>query len=222
MSDTVIGGGLEADDGVTLGYQPSRPSGGGLVLGPDARVRLGTILYADTTIGARFETGHYVVVREGCTIGDDVSIWNNSVVDYDCELGDGVKIHNNCYVAQYTQIGPRSFLAPGVITSNDLYPGQPGSAAEMGGPTLGADVQVGVNATILPYVTIGDGSIIGAGAVVTRDIPPGTLAYGNPARPRGSTRALGDVRARVVVGEGGRRRLRGPSTRSREQGPHPS
>jgi acetyltransferase-like isoleucine patch superfamily enzyme len=208
MSDVAIGDGLEADAGVTIGYEPARPRGGALVLGPDARVRSGTVLYSDTTIGARFETGHNVVVREGCTLGDDISIWNNSVIDYDCELADGVKIHSNCYVAQHTQIGPRSFLAPGVIIANDLFPGQPGSAEAMGGPSIGAEVQVGINATILPYVTIGDRSVIGAGAVVTRDIPSGTVVYGNPARPQGRTRALGDVLARIVVDEKGRRRLR--------------
>jgi acetyltransferase-like isoleucine patch superfamily enzyme len=163
------------------------------------------------------ETGHHVVVREGCSLGDDVSIWSNSVIDYDCELGDAVKIHSNCYVAQYTQIGSQSFFAPGVTIANDLYPGQPGSAEAMCGPTIGASVQIGVNATILPYVTIGDESVVGAGAVVTRDVPPGTVVFGNPAVPRGRTRSLADVASRVVVGEDGRRRLR--PTPQRPSGP---
>ena len=38
--------------------------------------------------------------------------------------------------------------------------------------------------TILPGVTIGSGAVIGAGSVVTKDIPAGTLAYGNPCKPR--------------------------------------
>lgn len=222
MSDVDIGDGLAADPDVTLGYESGRSTARRLTLGPGARLRSGTVLYAGVIVGARFETGHNVVVREGCTVGDDVSIWTNSVVDYDCELADGVKIHSNCYVAQYTQLGPRSFLAPGVIIANDLYPGQPGSAEAMGGPTIGAGVQIGVNATILPYVTIGDESVVGAGAVVTRDVPPGTVVYGNPAIPRGRTRSLDDAASRVIVGEDGRRRLRPTTPQPAGREEHPS
>jgi maltose O-acetyltransferase len=39
--------------------------------------------------------------------------------------------------------------------------------------------------TILRGVTIGDHSVVGARSLVTRDIPPHTLAFGQPARPRG-------------------------------------
>ena len=60
-----------------------------------------------------FQTGHHVVVREECEIGDDVSIWSNTVIDYGCRIGDRVKIHSNCYVAQFTEIEDDAFLAPG-------------------------------------------------------------------------------------------------------------
>ena len=61
-------------------------------------------------------------------LGDDVSIWSNTVIDYGTVIGDGVKIHCNCYVAQYTEIGEGAFLAPGVSIANDLYPGAGGLA----------------------------------------------------------------------------------------------
>ncbi len=113
-----------SDPGVVLGYPSGRGHGGELVLGRGARLRSGTVLYAGSTIGDGFETGHHVVVREDCEIADDVSIWSNSVVDYGCRIGRGVKIHSNCYVAQYTEIGEDAFLAPGVTVANDLYPGR--------------------------------------------------------------------------------------------------
>ena len=91
-------------------------------------------------------------------IGDDVSIWSNTVVDYGCRIGDRVKIHSNCYIAQYTEIGDDAFLAPGVTIANDLYPGQAATRRElMSGPSIGAGAQIGVNVTVLPYVRIGDG-----------------------------------------------------------------
>jgi len=188
---------VQADPGVEIGYPAARLVDAELILGPDARLRKGTILYAGSRIGARFETGHNVVVREQCEIGDDVSVWSNTVIDYGCRIGAGVKIHSNCYVAQYTEIGAGAFLAPGVTIANDLYPGQADSAEVMSGPSIGAGAQLGVNVTVLPFVRIGDGCLVGAGSVVTRDLPAGSVAFGNPARVRGSVDELADIGSRI-------------------------
>jgi acetyltransferase-like isoleucine patch superfamily enzyme len=187
------------DPSAILGYASTRSDGRDLLLGPDARVRSGTVLYRGSVIGARLQTGHNVVVREECTIGDDVSVWSNTVVDYGCRIGDRVKIHANCYVAQFTEIEDDAFLAPGVTVANDLYPGQAASAELMSGPSIGAGAQVGVNVTILPFVRIGAGCLIGAGAVVARDIPPRRIAYGNPATVRGEVEGLTAIGERVEV-----------------------
>lgn len=189
--------GLQVDPGATIGYPSSRTSHTGLLLGRDAHVRSGSVLYLGSQIGARFQTGHNVVIREECVIGDDVSVWSNSVVDYGCRIGDRVKIHSNCYVAQFTEIEDEAFLAPGVTIANDLYPGQPASAAVMSGPFIGARAQIGANVTILPFVRIGVGSLIGAGAVVARDVPEGSIAFGNPATVRGAVDGLEPIEARV-------------------------
>jgi acetyltransferase-like isoleucine patch superfamily enzyme len=208
QTDVVAGCRLVADAGVILGYVPSRTDAGALLLGDDARLRTGTVIYGGSEIGARFQTGHNVVVREGTQIGDDVSIWSNSFVDYGCVLGDRVKVHCNCYVAQYTELENDVFLAPGVTIANDLYPGNPESARAMVGPRIRAGAQIGVNVTILPYVTIGAGAIIGAGSVVTRDIPEGVVAYGNPAVVTRRVSELGDIERRVRAARAAR--LEGP------------
>lgn len=174
---------LEADEGVRVGYPPDRPVPEPLDLGPSARLRSGTVIYAGSSIGARLNTGHNVVIREQSTIGDDVSVWSNSVVDYGCRIGHRVKIHTGCYVAQFSEIDDDAFLAPGVCFANDLYPGSAPSAAAMRGPHVGAGAQIGVNVTVLPYVRIGAGTIIGAGSVVVHDVPSGVVAVGSPARP---------------------------------------
>lgn len=190
---------MPADEGVIIGYPLSRGVSSPLVLGADARLRSGTVLYDGTIIGKRLQTGHGVVVREGCVVGDDVSIWSNSVIDYNCHIGDRVKIHCNCYIAQYTEIDEDAFLAPGVTIANDLYPGDERSAEVMSGPRIGAAAQVGINVTILPYVRIGAGSLIGAGSVVTRDIPAGMVALGNPAVVRRAVDTLPDVDERIAA-----------------------
>jgi acetyltransferase-like isoleucine patch superfamily enzyme len=198
------------DDDVLLGYPSGRKCDPRLVLGTGARLRSGTVLYVGSRIGRRFETGHHVVIREENRIGDDVSVWSNTVIDYGCLIGDRVKVHSNCYIAQYTEIDDDAFLAPGVTLANDLFPGSEDSAELMEGPSIGAGAQIGVNVTILPYVRIGRAAIIGAGSVVTKDIPDCTIAYGAPAvavrervdvgvRERVMERAADALRRRPVV-----------------------
>ena len=188
---TVVGGpDLQADPGVLLAYLSGRCRAEVLTLGTGAVLRSGTVLYAGSTIGDRFTTGHNVVVREENLIGDDVSVWAGSVVDYGCTIGHGVKIHTNCYVAQFTVIGDGAFLAPGVSIANDLYPGDSESAARMVGPVIGAGAQIGVGCVLLPNVRIGERAVVGSGSVVSRDVPAGMVAFGNPARVH---RAVADL-----------------------------
>ena len=94
------------DEGVTLGYPPTRPVRDASPSGPARRLRSGTVLYDGTQ--------HRRAVRDRSPRRrprglrhrrSDVSVWTSSVVDYGCRIGDGVKIHTNCYVAQYTEIG---------------------------------------------------------------------------------------------------------------------
>lgn len=192
-----VGPGLLCDDDVIVGYVSGRAITTPSQLGPGARLRSGTVIYLGTVIGDRFESGHHVIIREECALGDDVSVWSNTVVDYGCRIGNGVKIHSNCYVAQFTEIGENAFLAPGVTIANDLYPGQAASADVMSGPHIGAGAQIGVNVTVLPFVRLGEACLIGAGSVVTRDIPPGAVAFGNPAVVHGRVDDLRKMSQRV-------------------------
>lgn len=188
---------LIIDQGVQLAYLSGRCPERRLVIGAEATIRSGSVVYAGTKIGDRFTTGHNVVVREECSIGRDVSIWSNSIIDYGCVIGDRVKIHSNCYVAQFTVIEDGAFLAPGVSIANDLYPGDAESADRMAGPIIGAGAQIGVNSTLLPYVRIGVGAIIGSGSVVSRDVPDGMVAFGNPARVHRPVAELPPIDLRV-------------------------
>jgi acetyltransferase-like isoleucine patch superfamily enzyme len=208
----MVGPGLQADTGVTLGYTTERQPQANLVIGRDARLRTGTVVYAGSLIGDRFQSGHNVVLREALEVGDDVSVWSNTVIDYGCHIGSRVKIHCNCYVAQYTRISDDAFLAPGVTIANDLYPGQAESARVMNGPDIGAGAQIGVNVTVLPYVRIGAGTLVGAGSVVTRDLPGGVVAYGNPASVHGRVDDLRDISQRVIIDAGIRPRLASPAS----------
>jgi acetyltransferase-like isoleucine patch superfamily enzyme len=170
------------DEGVLLGYRPSRAVDHTLTIGPGSHIRSGTIIYGGCRIGSNLETGHNVVIREENDIGDNFRIWNNAVIDYGCRIGNNVKIHNKVYIGQFTLIEDDVFLAPGVTCANDIHPGCPDSSECMRGPSINKGAQIGINCTILPRVVIGEYSVIGAGSVVTRDIPAGVVAYGNPAQ----------------------------------------
>ena len=173
------------DDGVVLGYPSARGQLGPLSIGPNARIRQGTVIYTSSTIGSNLETGHNVVIREESIIGDHLRIWSNSTIDYGCRIGNRVKIHHNIYLAQFTVIEDDVFLGPGVIVTNDVHPGCPLAAECMQGPVIKRGAQVGALVVLLPRVKIGEYALIGAGSVVTKDVPPGAVAYGNPARVRG-------------------------------------
>lgn len=179
------------EEGVVLGRLPDRdievcP----LVIGDNARIRSGSVLYACSTIGSGLETGHNAVVREECRIGDDFRLWSSSVVDYGCRIGDGVKIHCSCYIAQFTDIEDGVFFGPGVTVTNDLHPGCPASMRCMRGPTVKRAAVIGGGAILLPGVVIGERAFVGAGSVVTRDVAPGVVVAGNPAR---KLRSIGEL-----------------------------
>lgn len=179
----LIGKNKRVESNVILGIKPTRKIDKlKLVIGRDATLRSGTVIYLGSQIGNNLQTGHNAIIREQNQIGDNFCLWSNSIIDYGCKIGRYVKIHSNCYIAQFTTIEDEVFIAPGVIIANDLHPGSPESLACLKGPVLKKGSQIGCNVTLLPYITIGEMSVIGAGSVVTKDIPPYSLAYGNPAR----------------------------------------
>jgi acetyltransferase-like isoleucine patch superfamily enzyme len=194
-----IGRGAKKDPGVTVGYKPSRKIADmSLVVGAEARLRSGTILYLGSRIGAGFETGHNVVIREENEIGDGVQVWSNSIVDYGCVIGDGAHIHSNVYVAQFSRIGRNVFVAPGVVFLNDPHPGCICSRQCMRGPEIGDGAIIGGGCVIMPFVKIGAGALVGAGSLVTKDIPASVVAYGSPARVRGRKTGLKCVTGHVL------------------------
>lgn len=195
IGDVRLGEGAVVDPEAIVGYlSPRKGIGRTLVIGREARIRSGSVIYAGSTIGSGLETGHNVIIREENEIGDHFSVWNNTVIDYGCRIGNRVKIHCNVYVAQFTIIEDDVFIAPGVKIANDYHPGCPESGECMRGPILKKGCRIGVNVTIVPYVTVGEGTLVGSGAVVTKDLPPGVLAYGNPARV---TARLEDLRCKT-------------------------
>lgn len=168
----------DVDPGAVVGYEyddRSQPP----VVGSDATIRRGTIVYDDVIIGDRFTTGHTALIREHTEIGDDVLVGTNAVVDGHTTIDSNVRLQTGTYVPSESTIGANVFVGPYAVLTNDPFPLR--EEIELEGPTLEDHVSIGANATVLPGVTVGAGSFVAAGAVVTEDVPERTLAIGAPA-----------------------------------------
>jgi acetyltransferase-like isoleucine patch superfamily enzyme len=181
VADVRLGEGSAVSELATLGYEYAEDVGA-TVLGADATVRSGSIVYADVRAGDGFTTGHNVLVREHTEFGDDVLVGTNTVVDGETTVGSSVSLQSNVYVPQETVIGDDVFVGPGAVLTNDPYPVR--QDIDLEGPTLADSVSIGANATVLPGVSIGERAFVAAGAVVCEDVPPGTLVAGVPATSR--------------------------------------
>lgn len=177
-----IGDGTVIDDFVVLGRQPLDTALQPLRIGIDANIRSHTVIYAGTTIGDRFQTGHGVMIREENEIGSDVSVGTHSIVEHHVVIGDGARIHSNAFIPEFSVIEDGAWIGPSVTFTNARYPLSPHAKANLRGPIVRSGAKIGANATLLPGVVIGRDALVGAGSVVVRDVPDGAVVVGNPAR----------------------------------------
>jgi carbonic anhydrase/acetyltransferase-like protein (isoleucine patch superfamily) len=112
------------------------------------------------------------------TLGDDASVWYNSVLRAEQEpitIGAGSNLQDN--VSCHVDRGYPLILGTGVSV---------GHGAVLHGCTIEDNVLVGMAATVMNGAVIGTGSLVAAGAVVLEGtiVPPGSLVAGVPAKVR--------------------------------------
>jgi acetyltransferase-like isoleucine patch superfamily enzyme len=169
----------EVQPGAQLGLKYKEDCGPAC-LGAHARIRSGTVIYGDVTVGDHFQTGHHVLIRADTVIGDHVVVGTNTVIEGQVRIGSFVKIEANCFIPTHCTFGDRVFLGPGVTILNDRYPLRMRDRYQPEGCVLEDNVTIGGAVVLLPGVRIGSGSFIAAGAVVTKEVPPGRLVVGVP------------------------------------------
>ncbi|MDK2975428.1 MAG: hypothetical protein PWP08_1799 [Methanofollis sp.] len=179
-----VGEGARIFEPVTIGF-PSRERFGlkdfaGTVVGKNAVLRSGTIIYCDVEIGDDFSSGHNVMIRERTKIGDRVAVGTSTVIEGDCVIGSSVSLQSMVYIPTNTVLGDRVFIGPNAVLTNDRYP--PHGTPPLQGPVVRDGASIGAGAVILPGVAVGEGALVAAGAVVTRDVPARMMAIGAPAR----------------------------------------
>lgn len=149
-----------------------------LEIGEESLIRSGSIIYADTTIGTHFQTGHRVTIREKSIIGNYVSVGTLSDIQGFCEIGNYVRMHSNVHIGQESKIEDYVWIFPYVILTNDPTP----PSYELEGVTLKSFSVIATGSVLLPGVTVEGDSLVAAGAVVTKDVKEGDVVGGNPAK----------------------------------------
>lgn len=82
----------------------------GFIYTGNPKIRSGSIIYPDVTVGSYFDTGHNVVIRSGFRCGHNVSIGTSAVVDGDVTMGDYVKVSTGCYLPPGVRVGSKVFF----------------------------------------------------------------------------------------------------------------
>lgn len=179
-----IGNNVQIGDFVIIGIPPKGKRAGELltVIGDNSVIRSHTVIYAGTTIGAHFQSGHHVTIREKSEIGSHVSIGTGSCVEHNVTIENNVRVHSQVFIPEYSHLKQDSWIGPNVVFTNAKYPNATNTKARLKGAIVEEFAKIGANATILPSVTVGAHSLVGAGAVVVKDVPERKIVAGNPAR----------------------------------------
>lgn len=136
-------------------------------------------------LGERVYLAETAAVIGDVVLGDDVSVWYNSVVRGDCNairIGDRSNIQDNCAV-HVTAERYEAVLEEEVTL---------GHGAIVHGAIVRRGALIGIRATVLDGADIGESALVGAGALVaprTR-VAARTLWLGVPAR---QVRTLSDA-----------------------------
>ncbi|UCE36377.1 MAG: N-acetyltransferase [Thermoplasmata archaeon] len=149
-----------------------------LKIGKNSIIRSHSVIYAGSTIGDNFQTGHRVTIREHSKIGRNCSVGTLSDIQGHVEIGDYCRFHSNVFIGQLSTIKNFVFIFPCVVLTNDPHP--PSDTCTKG-PTLEEYCVICTGVTILPDITIGKDSLVGAQSLVSRNVEPETVVLGVPA-----------------------------------------
>ena len=155
-----------------------------LIVGENALIRSGSILYTESRIGDRFQTGHRVTIREKSEIGSHVSIGTLSDIQGYCHIGSYVNMHSNVHIGQKSVIEDYVWIFPYVVLTNDPTP----PSDDLVGVHVHSFAIIATHSVVLPGIDIASDSLIAAGANVTKNVKQYAVVGGNPAK------VLGDIR----------------------------
>ena len=157
-----------------------------LIIGEDAIIRTENVIYGDTIIGDRFQSGHKVTIREKAQIGNNVSIGTLSDIQGHCSIGNYVRLHSSVHIGHESIIKDYVWIFPYVILTNDPTP----PSEIIKGVVVESFAIIATGSVILPGVHINEDALVGAGAIVKNDVTKEMVVVGNPAKELCSVRKI--------------------------------
>jgi carbonic anhydrase/acetyltransferase-like protein (isoleucine patch superfamily) len=129
-------------------------------------------------LGARAWVDASAQVVGDVELGEDASVWMNSVVRADVNrirIGARTNVQDNC-VLHVTARHPTTLEEDVTV----------GHSVTLHGCTIGRLCLVGIGALVLNGAVVGEESIVAAGALVPEGmvVPPGSVVMGSPAKVR--------------------------------------
>ena len=99
------------------------------MVGEGAIICAGAIVVAGAAIGPGVVIGDQVYVRERTAVGRDSVVGRGCSVENDVLIGARVRIQTNSYITAFSELEDDVFVAPCVVTTNDMTAGPAGRAA---------------------------------------------------------------------------------------------
>jgi UDP-3-O-[3-hydroxymyristoyl] glucosamine N-acyltransferase len=183
--------------------------GPGVRLGPHATLLPHVVLYPGVQAGSRLFAHAHAVVREGCILGDHVTLENGAIVGADgfgfaknetghwekipqsgpVRLGDRVDVQANACVDRAT-VGATE-IGAGTKIDNLVQVGHGSKVGEntllcaqaglAGSSVVGSNAILAGQAGVAGHCTLGDGVILTAQSGVSHDVPAAKMISGSPA-----------------------------------------
>ncbi|MCX7855599.1 MAG: bifunctional UDP-N-acetylglucosamine diphosphorylase/glucosamine-1-phosphate N-acetyltransferase GlmU, partial [Anaerolineae bacterium] len=181
-----------------------------VTIGPDTVIWPNTILRGETVVGQGCRIGPNALIEDS-VIGDRcrvvASVVEGAVMEEGSDVGPfshlrpGAHLGPGAHVGNFGEV-KNAYLGPGAKMGHFSYVGdaEVGAGANIGAGTvtcnfdgrqkhrteIGEEAFIGSGTMLVAPVRVGRRAVIGAGSVVTRNIPDNTVAYGVPARERGT------------------------------------
>ena len=156
------------------------------IIGSGALVRSHSIIYAGVTIGAHFQSGHRITIRENTVIGNNCRIGTGCDLQGFLTIGNYCQLHSNVHLCQFSRLGNFVFIYPNVVLANDTHP----PTEIVKGPEIGDYTQIGIQSSIIGTIRIGENCLIGAGSVISKDFEDFSFIIGSPATRKSDVREL--------------------------------
>jgi UDP-3-O-[3-hydroxymyristoyl] glucosamine N-acyltransferase len=182
--------------------------GSAVKLGPHATLLPHVVLYPGVTAGSHLFAHAHAVVREGCVLGDHVTLENGAIVGADgfgfaknqagewekipqsgpVRLGDRVDVQANACIDRAT-VGATE-IGSGTKVDNLVQVGHGSRVGKdtllcaqvglAGSSVIGNNVILAGQAGVAGHCSLGDGVILTAQSAVSHDVPPGKMISGSP------------------------------------------